>query len=132
MTVANWKYKTLEELEHEYWKNNDAPTNLVKRCFELRKVPLDNFTIEGFRLIIGQQIGLAYLIPLALEILSDNLFAEGNYYEGDLLQNVLNIDLVFWRNNKSLWQNLDQLLKNKSEQLNERKISLSKFYSINI
>ncbi|WP_367277892.1 contact-dependent growth inhibition system immunity protein [Clostridium sp.] len=33
--------------------------------------------------MIGQEIGLNYFIPLALEILEENIFAEGSIYSGD-------------------------------------------------
>lgn len=35
--------------------------------------------------MIGQKIGLDYLIPLVLESLEDNILLEGNFYCGDLL-----------------------------------------------
>ena len=47
--------------------------------------------------MIGQNIGLAYLIPLALEKLRKRPLAEGDYYPGDLLTNVLRANPIFWR-----------------------------------
>ena len=66
----NWRQKTLENLEKDYWDNPSYDSHLVKRCHELRKIPLDSFTTEDLRIMIGQQIGLDYLIPLALETLT--------------------------------------------------------------
>ncbi len=45
--------------------------------------------------MIGQQMGLEYLIPLAIERLRDDPLAEGDFYRGDLLQNVLRADPRF-------------------------------------
>ena len=68
MTLENnWRHKTIENLEKKNFGDpNNAPTNMVKRCLELCRLPLDNFTVEDLRLMIGQQFGLPYLIPLAL------------------------------------------------------------------
>ena len=46
--------------------------------------------------LIGQQIGLPSLIPLALELLSGDPFTEGGCYKGDLLAAVLRADSSFW------------------------------------
>lgn len=63
----NWLYKSLENLEKESWKISAYSSNIVKRCHELRRIPLNEFTTENLRIMIGQNIGLTYLIPLALE-----------------------------------------------------------------
>ena len=47
-------------------------------------------------MLIGQNIGLEYLIPLALERLADEPLAEGDYYPGDLWARVLRADSCFW------------------------------------
>lgn len=91
----NWRQKTLENLEKDFWGKPDYDSHLVKRCHELRKLPLDNFITEELRIMIGQQISLDYLIPLALEVLTIDLFAEGDFFEGDLLKNVLAIKTGF-------------------------------------
>jgi len=122
----NWRQKTLENLEKEYWGNPDYDSHLVRRCHELRKLPLDNFTTEDLRIMIGQQISLDYLVPLALEVLKTDLFAEGDFFEGDLLKNVLAIKTEFWDNNKNYWSTLDILIKDRRSE-----ISIHKFDTIN-
>jgi hypothetical protein len=67
---VNWRQKTLENLENDYWGNPNYDSYLVRRCHELRKIPLENFSVEDLRIMIGQQISLDYLIPLALEVLT--------------------------------------------------------------
>ena len=107
----NWRQKSLENLEKDNWGDpNEAPTGLVKRCLELRRVPLDSFNIEDLRRMIGQQIGLNYLIPLAIEKLQNDLFSEGHLYRGDLLENVLKVETTFWNNNKDLWKQVNNLI----------------------
>ncbi|WP_366207020.1 contact-dependent growth inhibition system immunity protein [Flavihumibacter sp. CACIAM 22H1] len=39
----------------------EAPTNMVRRCLELRRIPIDEFTVEDLRLMIGQNFSLRYL-----------------------------------------------------------------------
>ena len=123
----NWRQKTLENLEKDYWSNPDFDSHLVSRCHELRKVKLDNFTIEDLRMMIGQQIGLDYLIPLALEVLTIDLFAEGDFFEGDLLKNVLSIKTDFWVDNKSYWLALDNLMKERRDEINAHKFDTTNF-----
>ncbi|WP_326608046.1 contact-dependent growth inhibition system immunity protein [Streptomyces sp. NBC_01800] len=48
------------------------------------------------RLLIGQDIGLPVLLPLAVEVLRDNPLAEGHMYEGDLLRAVLTRNSTVW------------------------------------
>lgn len=95
----NWKQKTLENLEKDVWRQFDFDSRLVRRTKELRKIQLSSFTIEDLSLMIGQRFSLDYLIPLALEALTEDLFAEGYLHKGDLLKSVLSIGTEFWDNN---------------------------------
>ena len=97
------------------------------RCHELRKLSLDNFTTEDLRIMIGQEIGLHYLIPLAIETLTNDLFAEGDMYEGDLLKNVLEVDTEFWDDNKDHWLQLNDIIKDRRQEIEKMKFDISKF-----
>ena len=125
----NWRNKTLENLEKLKWDNSESDSRLIKRTKELRKIPLNTFTTEDLRIMIGQQIGLAYLIPLALDFLKKNLFAEGDLFEGDLLKNVFAIRTEYWDNHKESWLTLNELTKNRCNEIAEKKFDLSKFDS---
>ena len=124
----NWRNKTIENLEKNKWAAIDFDSHLVKRTQELRKIPISEFTIEDLRIMIGQQIGLEYLIPIALEILIEDLWAEADFYEGDVLNSVLKIDTEFWDNNKSYWLTLHHLIENRTDELEKRKLDVSIFY----
>ena len=132
MTLENnWQHKTIENLEKKnFGELNNAPTNMVKRCLELCRLPLDNFTVGDLRLMIGQQFGLPYLIPLALEHVSKDIFIEGDFFQGDLLKNVLAIDKVFWKDNKHLWTQLNELIKDKRGELVSKQISTTFFETV--
>jgi hypothetical protein len=85
--------QSLEQLEGMRWgEPTAANSNMVNRCLSLRKVPLRELTSGDLRLLIGQQISLAHVLPLALRLLETCPLLEGEYYEGDLLQSVLTID----------------------------------------
>lgn len=58
------------------------------------------------RLLIGQDIGLPYLLPLALKVLRDNPMAEGVMYEGDLLSAVLTRNPAVWTESSGLGREL--------------------------
>lgn len=88
--------KNLNDLEGIVWEKPEYSSRLVIRCHELRVKKLSDFDIEDLRLMIGQNIGMDYLIPLAIQKLKEDIFAEGDFYEGDLLQNVLCTKCEFW------------------------------------
>jgi hypothetical protein len=70
---------------------------LLARCEALLDTPLQNYSIEDLRLLVGQQLGLHWLMPLALAHLTHNLFSEGDYYAGDLLASVLRLENDYWQ-----------------------------------
>jgi hypothetical protein len=96
------KTKSLQELEHKDWGEPNFDSHLVQECHRLRRIPLKDFTTEDLRIMIGQNIGLDHLIPLAIEKLKQNPLAEGNFYPGDLLVNVLRADSNFWLKHSDL------------------------------
>jgi hypothetical protein len=125
----NWRQKSLESLEKKTWPtlSSDEGSYLIKTCNALRKKQLQYFTTEDLRIMIGQEIGLYFLIPLAIETLTDNLFAEGDMYEGDLLKNVLDLDSKFWDDNKNYWQQLNEIIKDRRHEIAKMKFDIFKF-----
>ena len=94
--------KSLQQLEGQDWGEPTYDSHLVTECHRLRRVPLREFTAEHLRMMIGQQISLVYLVPLALEFLSTDPFTAGDCYEGDLLAAVLRAEPAFWREHPDL------------------------------
>src|SRR5690606_2937176 len=117
----NWKDKTLESLEKKIWSSldNDEGSYLVKTCNSLRKKQLRNFSVEDLRIMIGQNIGLEFLIPLALDVLKDNILAEGDFYEGDLLNSVLTSDRKYWEKSTEFWRTLIDLFERDEQTLKD-------------
>ena len=107
---------TLEQLENDVWTETACPSKVVESCHSFRKIPLSSLTVEQFRLLISQRIGLVYLVPLALDVLSNNILAEGDLYEGDLFTSVARLPLTFWQEHPGLALHFNQL-KSEDEEL---------------
>ena len=88
---------SLQELEEDDW-GTAAPeaTRMVQRCIELRRKPISDFDDEDLRLMIGQQIGIDHLAPLAITVLEANPLASGRMFEGALMENLVRIDETWW------------------------------------
>jgi hypothetical protein len=120
----NWKDKSLENLEKDYWGEPTYDSHLVKTCHLLRKKPIKDFEIEELRIMIGQNIGLKFLIPIALGKLKENILAEGDFYEGDLLKSVLTCKEEFWNDETELTKELEAIILDNREVLREREPDL--------
>jgi CDI immunity proteins len=94
--------KSLEELENDFWAEPSLNSNLALKCHEFRKLPISKLSVEDLRFLIGQKIGLSFLVPLALELLELNPLVAGEMYKGDLLANVSAIPEDFWCKNPEL------------------------------
>jgi len=89
------RQKSLEELEGVDAGEPPYDSYLVRTTYALRKKPVGDFTTEDLRIIIGQGLGLPYLLPLALERLEAEPLAAGHFYRGDLLTNVIRAE-PYW------------------------------------
>jgi hypothetical protein len=90
---------TIQQIEGLDW--GDPPPDssaLVRRCTALRRKPLDRFTAEDLRIMLGQRESVPILLPLAVDMLAENPLAEGDFYPGDLLTTVLKLPSSTWAN----------------------------------
>jgi hypothetical protein len=99
--------RTIEDLDGERWGDPDADaTSLIRSCHALRQVPIGDLSIDDLRLLLGQEIGAEWLVPLALDYLRTDPLA-GVLYPGDLLHAVLRVNPAHWeshpRDTHSLW-----------------------------
>ncbi|HJT62060.1 MAG TPA: contact-dependent growth inhibition system immunity protein [Burkholderiales bacterium] len=102
MTGKATPNSSIEELEGERWPEPDFDSHLVRECHRLRKLQLRLFTVENLRIMLGQDIGSRYLVPIALEHLEADPLVAGDFYPGDLLCSVLSLPREFWRANPEL------------------------------
>jgi len=101
--------KTIRQLEHIDLNTKSWDSGLIRGIDKYINQPIKLLDIEGLRLLIGQNIGLEYLIPLAIDKLKENILAEGDFYEGDLLKNVLDCDRQFWIKNNDYYRKVVDL-----------------------
>lgn len=78
--------KTLDELEGVTWGPPTFDSGLATTCHRLRTRPVGEYDAEDLRIMIGQNIGLPWLLPLAIGRLEENPWASGDHYPGDLLK----------------------------------------------
>lgn len=114
----NWTTKTLESLEKDIWGEPEYESYLVRTCHRLRKKQLKDFDIEDLRIMIAQRVGLKFLVPLAIDRLKENILAEGDFYEGDLLKAVLTSDANYWKEYKEYWEKTIDLFNDNVDKLN--------------
>ncbi|MEU4464998.1 contact-dependent growth inhibition system immunity protein [Streptomyces sp. NPDC024017] len=84
--------QSLEQLEGQRWP--DPPqdtTSLVKAVHELRRRPVGDLRPDELARLITQDVGLPWLLPLAVQILRDTAPAQaaGGWYDDDLLYAVV-------------------------------------------
>lgn len=121
--------KTLEELEDEYWDEPNFASSLVIQAHQLRKKPLCELNNEDLRLLIGQQINLNLILPLAIEKLIQNPLGSGDLYIGDLFCSVLKVEKEYWNEHKELKNELDEVIRTYEEAKNIVEEQISKYRS---
>ncbi|PKG43694.1 hypothetical protein CXF67_03630 [Psychroflexus sp. MES1-P1E] len=88
--------KSIEQLENNVWETpNEFLTDMIKRCYQYRKISISELTTDQMRLLISKKIGVYYLIGIILEKLKSNILAEG-----DFLVIVSIIPAEYWTKNK--------------------------------
>ncbi|WP_128548673.1 contact-dependent growth inhibition system immunity protein [Larkinella soli] len=122
--------ETLESLEGEIRDEPDYGDFVGQKIHALRKTPLGRLRSEDLRLLIENRVSLPYLLPLAIEKLRKNLFEEGDYYPGDLLQSVLNLNTGFWTNHPQEWRQVHELIRYREFELEDRHIATETFLEL--
>ncbi|WSQ11535.1 contact-dependent growth inhibition system immunity protein [Streptomyces sp. NBC_01231] len=102
---------SIEDLEGDRWPDPPADsTNLVRSVYELRRRPIGNLSVEDMRRLIGQDVGLNWLLPVALDFLRDTAPDEAvtGWYDDDLLSAVLTRKDSLWRTVGDLARHLNE------------------------
>jgi hypothetical protein len=100
--------KTLTELENHDWGEPHYDSHVVTSSHAYRKVPVAALETEQLRMLVGQSIGLPFLVHVLLEVLGSDPWAEGDSFRGDLMSAALRSqNHLFWLTNPAL---LDRLL----------------------
>ncbi|MCT9009398.1 contact-dependent growth inhibition system immunity protein [Streptomyces rhizosphaerihabitans] len=90
---------SVEELEGLRWPVPPADsTPMVRNVYELRRRPVATLEPHELARLIGQDVGLRWLLPLAVEILRSAApkRAEGGWFDDDLLYAVVTRKPEVW------------------------------------
>ena len=109
--------KSLEELGAVPSTGLEGGSYLLSQLRRLSTLPLKQLRIEDIRLLIGQSLGLEFLVPIALDHLEAHPLAAGDFYPGDLLKNVVEAPESFWNNHPELRQRLVSALERALERV---------------
>ncbi|MFJ8195416.1 contact-dependent growth inhibition system immunity protein [Streptomyces sp. NPDC096152] len=101
--------KSLEQLEGRCWPDPpEETTSLVRSVHALRRRPIGALQSHELARLIGQSVGLPWLLPLAVEILRDTApdRAAGGFYDDDLLYAVVTVSPEVWKEMPALASDL--------------------------
>lgn len=103
--------RSIAELEGIEWEPPEAgASRVIRRCHEIRRKALSSLTATDLRLVIGQDIGLPFVMPLALNIVEKDPLIETEHYKGDLLVAVLNASAQFLHERPDLVARIKKVL----------------------
>ncbi len=103
-----------QELEGVDWGEPTYESSLVIECHRLHRTALRDFTVRDIQRMIGQQMCLPYVVPLALRELHERPHADADLYDGALLNAILTVEEAFWKARPDLAADLLDLLNNLS------------------
>ncbi len=89
--------KSIEELSGYYWFAPDFHSNVVLKSHALRRKPLAELSLEDIRMGVMQQVGVSYLVPVALEAVEKDPFVESLNFEAEIALTLLNIPFEYWQ-----------------------------------
>jgi hypothetical protein len=122
MTTIDYS-KSLEELQNDYWGKPEFDSYVVTTCHSMRKKPLNEVTVEELRLVIGQGFSLDYLMPIALELLKNDIQTEGDLYKGDLLASVISSPTFdYWKSRRDDWETISRLIDQNKDVITDKMI----------
>ena len=91
--------KSIEELENDYWDDPALDSYVITTCHKARQKPIRSLSNEEIRCLIGQKTGIKYLLPIAVGIVKKEPFIDITLFEGDLLLQLLRLDINDWKYN---------------------------------
>ncbi|WP_346908388.1 contact-dependent growth inhibition system immunity protein [uncultured Roseibium sp.] len=104
-----------------------SPSNLLKRCEEATAKPLKDLDVGQIRLLITQDLGREYALPLAFVTLGENPFVQATHYRGDLLKACLELDQEFWIAHPDLWMDMCGIMEDLKRTIDDLKPDWDRF-----
>ena len=124
----NFFSQTLSDMLHKEWRD-EIPyddSSVVQHMYYLFHTQARRWTVEDYRYLVEQETALDIILPKVFEILQFDIKADGGFYEGDLLNAVLQINADFWEQHKDLYNTACMLIRNNMETLSKTEYSTDK------
>ncbi|MFF3329100.1 contact-dependent growth inhibition system immunity protein [Streptomyces sp. NPDC002888] len=105
--------KSIEQLDGQRWPAPPADaTSMVRNVHDLRRRPIGTLEPHELARLIGQEVGLPWLLPLGVEKLRADVLdqAAGGFYDGDLLYVLVRRDPEVWRDCPDLARELKAIV----------------------
>jgi hypothetical protein len=101
MTQPIDRNKSLEQLDGERWGEPPADaTSLVRTVYEWRRRPIGTLEPHELARLLGQNVGLPWLLPLGVEIVREAAEQPtGGFLDGDLLYALVTRSPEVWTAN---------------------------------
>ncbi|MFC8091303.1 MULTISPECIES: contact-dependent growth inhibition system immunity protein [unclassified Streptomyces] len=101
MTQPIDRNKSLEQLDGERWGEPPADaTSLVRTVYEWRRRPIGTLEPHELARLLGQNVGLPWLLPLGVEIVREAAKQPtGGFLDGDLLYALVTRSPEVWTAN---------------------------------
>lgn len=132
MDKNDFDSKSIEELENDYWEEPEFKSGLTMICYRARKKQINELNEDEICTLIRQNIGLKYLLPVAVKKFEEYMNNINDFYLSSLLDTLLNLDNNQWINNKEQKEKFVRDLYDSLSNLNEEYFEKSDNYLRNI
>jgi len=102
--------KTLDELEGVDSGEPTYMSSLVITAHRLRKTPLKDWTPQDITRMLGQQMSLIFLVPLAINLLHEDPLLDGMWYPGDLFKILCYLPHSVWETQLKWQEEFDAIM----------------------
>ena len=103
--------KSIAELEGIEWPEPSLKQpSALARCHRLRQVPLSKLGLSDLRALIALDVGLEFVMPLALKAVEREPLVEAEHYRGDLLVAMLRVTPAFYRARPQIRTRVEKVL----------------------
>ena len=118
--------KSLCELERQFPSEVITKDRLplVGNENDVVKIPIGDLDVENLAYLINQKLGLKYVVPMAIEILGENPFAEGEYIGRNLLGSLLSLKKKYWSDKPEAYRHVAEIVREAESDNSEEAIEV--------
>ena len=103
-------HKTLMQLDPDAWDPDALDPEWGVFVQRLANKPLRKFLPTEMYALLQRQLGLPFVVPLAINRLEADPFLQAAQYPGDLLTVLIEVDSRFWNERYDLWDAMMSML----------------------